>query len=273
MPITILDDHAYSSYLAPLPDPGIEASHLARVRFPGEDTPRRVYVKLYPENARGLVNEVTGHLLAEAAGLPVPTRSAVILVPKQAITDLAPWARRLRRRTLVGWCTEDMAAPSIKFHFALNPHAHELTFQKVVAELRDSTITPAVIALDDWIANVDRNLGNLLRLRKGDYLLIDHGRIFGGPDWSAASLADTASLRTNIVGALLGAHARTPRYRLALAGLARNSHATALGDVCAELLDWWSVLLEDADMEIAATFLDDRVRDDNICARYQVMQL
>lgn len=49
----------------------------------------------------------------------------------------------------------------------------------------DSGQSPSIIALDDLIANTDRNLGNLLRTRKGQYILIDHGRVLDGVNWIA----------------------------------------------------------------------------------------
>lgn len=95
MAIELLTEGAYRSYLEPTAEAGIEASHLARVCFSDGEI-RRVYIKFYPESNHGLVNEITGHLLAAAIGLPVPQHAAVIFVPKIALPACPAWANSLR---------------------------------------------------------------------------------------------------------------------------------------------------------------------------------
>jgi hypothetical protein len=268
--IQILPDRSYRGYLEPVADPGIEHSHIARICF-ADGVIRRAYVKAYHESTKGLVNEVTGHVLGACARLRVPPFAAVILVPKLAIQDAPPWITQSAEATIPCWCTSDMAAPNIKLHFSINAMSHPSHMLPVIDELRGSQDIQKVMALDDWIGNVDRNLGNLLRLAKRRYVLIDHGRILGGPAWFHLALADTLTQRDNVLRKILGPCAQTPGYRKELADIARLYHAEAAALACHELLDWWDMLLDVADMEAAAKFLDDRVLNDNICARYQVL--
>lgn len=44
------------------------------------------------------------------------------------------------------------------------------------------------IAFDTWLANIDRNAGNLLFEPNGNHLLIDHRRCLSGPTWTIADL-------------------------------------------------------------------------------------
>jgi len=254
MPIEILTEHAYRGYLEPVNDHGLAPIHIARVCF-SDGVTRRAYVKLYSGNTREFVNEITGHLLAAATGLRVPEHAAIVMVPINAIPDPPPWARRQRADTLPCWCTADMASPSIKMHFHLHPGVTPAQLQPVIDELRKSSETPAILALDDWIANVDRNLGNLLRLGKNTYVLIDHGRIFGGPMWSAGTLPAAGQQHHNTIRKLLGATVTAQDYRSTLSLVARDNHEAALFTVCEELLGWWCDLLGVQDIEAAAAFL------------------
>ena len=42
---------------------------------------------------------------------------------------------------------------------------------------------PSLIAFDDWIGNIDRNIGNLIFINKNNVAIIDHGRLFGVINW------------------------------------------------------------------------------------------
>ena len=42
---------------------------------------------------------------------------------------------------------------------------------------------PSLIAFDDWIGNIDRNVGNLIFINKANVAIIDHGRLFGVENW------------------------------------------------------------------------------------------
>jgi len=51
-------------------------------------------------------------------------------------------------------------------------------------------ITHRIGALDELIANADRNIGNLL-VREGGFEVIDHGLILGGSNWEPVTLPPT----------------------------------------------------------------------------------
>ena len=154
MTIQLLSEGAYRSYLEPLPDAGIEASHRARVWF-GDGPLHEAYVKLYPETNHGLVNEITGHLLAAGLGLRVPERAAVIFVPKRSVPDLPAWAQALPGHSIPGWCTLDMTAPSL--HFLLSTEAHRRLGLRpfLLEELRQTDegrgSSPSTIGSPTWI--------------------------------------------------------------------------------------------------------------------------
>jgi hypothetical protein len=88
MTIELLGESAYQGWLEATPSPGIEATHIGRIHL-GE--PLRMYVKLYPDHMRGLVNEITYQLIAAALQLPVPRRCAVVLVPVDRLRQIPGW--------------------------------------------------------------------------------------------------------------------------------------------------------------------------------------
>jgi hypothetical protein len=55
-------------------------------------------------------------------------------------------------------------------------------------EIRAWPHFPVAICFDEWIANCDRNDGNLLFGDPGRFLLVDHGHSFTGPQWTIATL-------------------------------------------------------------------------------------
>ncbi|MBK1655487.1 HipA family kinase [Allochromatium vinosum] len=272
MAIELLTEGAYRSYLEPTAEAGIEASHLARVCFSDGEI-RRVYVKFYPESNHGLVNEITGHLLAAAIGLPVPQHAAVIFVPKIALPACPAWADTVPGESIPGWCTLDMAAPSLRFLLSQTHDEPLDTTHPLVDELRKTDKLISLMAFDDWIANTDRHLGNLLRLGKHRYLLIDHGQMFGGLTWTAKTLRDTSLRYANSLRELLAPQTHTPDYRRRLARESCAYHGEALIQVSEHLLDWWVSLLDDAERQAAAEFLGNRAQDQHICARYQMQRL
>lgn len=262
MPIHLLNEDAYAGYLEPLSDPGIETGHIALMRF-GAD-PRRVYVKMYPPDNRGLVNEVIGYLLAEALGLCVPPQAAVALVPRDALPAVPFWVPR--GQGAVAWCTADLAAPSLKVAYRLDP---ESPLAPVVKELCKADTTPALVAFDDWLANIDRNLGNLLRLAKGRYCVIDHGRALTGPHWRVADL-EPAQQYPNVLRAVLKDCAATPAAEAAMGAAARD-HGAALSAARTELGHWCALLLSDEDQQAAMDFLAARCTEAAILQRYHLL--
>jgi hypothetical protein len=57
-----------------------------------------------------------------------------------------------------------------------------------VTEIRGWPHFPMAVCFDEWIANSDRNDGNLLFGNPDRFLLVDYGHAFTGPEWNVASL-------------------------------------------------------------------------------------
>lgn len=270
MSVELLDEGAYRGFIEAVTTPGREPIHIARVAF-GDGVVRRSYVKLYPAHGRGLVNEITGHLLAESLGLRVPDKVALIFVPTTAIQNPPAWMEVNAEESHPAWCSADMTAPAIKFFFGLGDANPPTAYAPIRAELEKSKQTPAIVAFDDWVANVDRNVGNLLRLDRGEYALIDHGQILGGHQWKRPVLTPPEKRFPNLLRILLKERAETLPFQTQVVHSCQE-HAPALQRVWHEVENWWNDLeLHDDDIQAARTFLHARAHFEDLPRRYGLL--
>lgn len=198
MPLKLLTEDDYrGSRKGSLVSDGVMAhTHIALLDVDQSTKPSRCYVKLYPElingvEHRGIVNEIVGHVIAHAMGAPVPSNAGLIALKGDQLADLPSWATKDSQ--LAAWWVQDVASPSLRAYYDLSDlsQAMDLILRKVEkakAELLASDQIHLVIALDDLIANIDRNIGNLLRLKKGSFVLIDHGLCLTSDQWVCSDL-------------------------------------------------------------------------------------
>lgn len=224
----------------------------ALVHDPVSERNAVVCVKLYPGHdgrSRGLVNEITGWLIAHALKLPQPPHAYVLKVPLSKLKAPLPgWVRDLKRTTTTYWAfaTAKMPAESAALRFS------EADLPLLLDDLRRWPILPEAIALDEHIANTDRHLNNLLRLGKANYALIDNGRLAvedGERNWQTAHL-NSRQRFTNLLSEQCWGH--SPTVATASPALeAGTRHPDALADVRQELEDWWRRLIADNDERAA----------------------
>jgi hypothetical protein len=212
MPLHLLteDDYRGASPGAVVTDGQMAHTHIALLDVESGAKPARCYVKLYPDMSggrehRGLVNEMVGHVVASAMGAPVPPKAGLITLHGSQLSRLPSWASK--HSELVGWWVQDMVSPSLKAFYEIDEKSITLDvvlrrLEQVRQELADSDYANLVIAFDDLIANVDRNLGNLLRVKKGHYIFIDHGLCLTSDNWERGDL-DPAPVYINKINDLL----------------------------------------------------------------------
>jgi len=184
----------YVTALAPVLSGRDAHTHLALINH-GGDT-RRWYVKLVPNRnstaglppVRGLINEIVGYTLAHHAGLPQP-QSALIRVGHTVLRAM----HKDIGKDVSATSGSEICFASLEAH---NPRQRSTGMVKLLyrdnADLQKKllgwTDLPAVMAFDTWVANVDRNTGNLIQVRPGQFAVIDHGRILTGPHWETTDL-------------------------------------------------------------------------------------
>lgn len=200
MPLKILPSSAYHGWLGRPSEMGATPANF-RAKIAVDDEPLPCYVKVYPLETCEMVNEAIGYTLAEGFGLPIPARAGFIgLLSGQ----LPPDSRPPGQDAVLAWFTQDMEYPSIKA-FGRLATATKAQWEDARAWLRECPDTPAVVEFDELTCNVDRNLGNLL-MAGSHAMLIDHGRLFGGPAWTISDLSRRVRERnpSNVLHQVLG---------------------------------------------------------------------
>jgi hypothetical protein len=191
---------AYIAPIAPMGDGKRALTHLAHVRV--NDLTHRAYVKAYPNHLpRGLTNEVVGHALAKIHGLPQPD-SYLVDVPRDALLSLYPEVT-IPDSAVTCFCSVEEAD-----RFGRTVGSAKMFFGDAnVAGLAEKLVgwsgCAALVAFDQWLANNDRNTGNLLYEGRGKFMIIDHGEILTGANWKQADLKCEAYVVNKVLDLVL----------------------------------------------------------------------
>lgn len=171
------------------------------VREDGTGADHAVYFRL--AGSTTLAAELLGALLAQALGLPTPQ----------------PYVLRLRPGVLSGSRFMQGAAAGTPLLCVATHDLGGRAFAQLLTEQSDfakkllrqwHALLPAA-AFDEWIANLDRNFGNILYVAR-ELWLIDHADAFGGPQRRLLDLHEMVDKRfTNKLAILFGD--RTPTQR------------------------------------------------------------
>lgn len=144
------------------------------------------YIKMLPSNQ--LISEVTCAVLGRVLNLNVP-KPYLVKVKKTLLPKSKQWRKKETER--ICFASEDVGHPSMK-RLVANQVAgvQDKLTQKYLRwdGFKDATI------FDEWIANSDRNIGNLL-FDGREFYLIDHSHAFTGSKWQMADLKPEAIVK------------------------------------------------------------------------------
>lgn len=167
---------------------GISAkTYLATVQWPDGQVIDS-YVKLFPADVRTkeLINESFGFLLAGTVNLPQSNRAALIKLDVNEFSiDTSNDSFASDNGFVYGWVTSSLGGENLRKTFFKNfpHHITNAEASKLMIFLNNWSQFPHLIAFDDWIGNIDRNIGNLIFINKNNVAIIDHGRLFGVENW------------------------------------------------------------------------------------------
>jgi hypothetical protein len=216
------------------------------------------FLKMIQPNS--LISEFACALIGRALGLNIPKPFLVRVTRKELpgssdwkdTTDSSEWCR-------LTFALEDGGHPSLRKWFT---HDWSKNNSALNAILLTWSAYRETALFDEWIANTDRNIGNILFNGTDDFVLIDHGRALTGEHWKAANLLDPAVAVQNIlVTAKVGALSHLEKYQWRQAA---NSEAhryktidfSCLADDCM-MVEY----AESTDADAACMFLQNRVEN------------
>ena len=168
-----------SAYLNELPGrfrQGAHHVHLAHVEFGDAIIP--CFIKIFPPDTGGLVNEAIGWLLAGACQINVARRAAFITIPVHRLASRAPsWAVNGNTDEIRAWAIESIPGEPLSF---LHRGADDELWDEVINNVMGRRIS----AFDEWTSNNDRHGGNLIRDARRRWWAIDFSELLGSYAWS-----------------------------------------------------------------------------------------
>ena len=142
------------------------------------------------DKKRALLNEAIGFLLIQSLQLPQPELGGFLQykISETGTPELWRDASELEkyRGEVIAWVTTNTndLNKRIEITQQQDPQIQAYLISQVQESLKNWNHLPELILCDDWLANDDRNLGNLLELPNRTFTLIDHGGILYGDNWS-----------------------------------------------------------------------------------------
>ena len=281
MPISLLDESFYlGAQCIELDYTGVTpATHIAAVKFDKDDKPTRAYVKFcgpdsvdYQELGKlnleqiGLIfekrlfNEILAYTLAHHLQIRQPPRAAVIVLPLKKFREndwpLPQWIPDSLDR-IPAWCTEESPSRAISYIYKTEDLIVNHYFQ--IFESCKNWYG-AVSAFDEWLANRDRNGGNILKLSPKVYSIIDHGRIFNNLDFSALSNTNIESrnIMRNLIERSRDRGHLSKLYNAMV--LASDNHKPALDKSINDIKKWIN-FFNSIDEDTVLRFIKDRASD------------
>jgi hypothetical protein len=158
------------------------------------------YVKLL--HPWEVLNEALGSVLCQQVGLLTPR--AFVVVANRSDYPSAAIFKKIKEDKILAFATSALPAGTLSRHIAAKE-------SEAVRQLVESWLTwPNVVLFDQWLANVDRNLGNILVGAPGEFYLIDHGWCFHRRNWTAEELtADVSQVTMQLWNELIEQHVPT----------------------------------------------------------------
>lgn len=144
------------------------ALHFALVKG-ADGKERKCAVKLIDlTSSPGLLCEGLGWLLAQASGVNVPSFAALLRVPLTELSQSMTLPAFVSGHTeYLAWCVEIVDGKAVS-------QVNKWIFWLARSRIFQAKNTPVIAAFDLWADNQDRNYGNVIRSKDGQYVAIDH---------------------------------------------------------------------------------------------------
>lgn len=219
------------------------------------------FCKLYAPDSKGIINEITGYLMAQALAIPQPRLAFIASISADHLPDLSTIAARPRNEwinqqtQITLFCAERLDGKSAALHFS-NPLNSELA-----NDIANWQQYGATIALDENIAHTDRHFYNLIRLSKAHYAIIDNGKLIS-ENWQANNLNPNRNY-TNRLWEDVEMYRRQPYHPNTQSQiiLAAEQHEAQAKSIEQELEFWQNQLLNPNEKPQFQAFLQHRTKE------------
>ena len=252
--VRVFTEDAYLNTLRRAPDGRSAETFISTLNIPNRGNVE-CYVKLCSCH-RELFNEIAGYITAKALQLPCPDLGAVMTLPLSLFKDQQRFHTPQSRLAWVTTAVSQAANPKTVFRISDSFVAPEF-----LKDVRSWDKRYAVIALDDWTFNIDRNAGNLLRLSQGKYVLIDHGQLFGFPEIPTSAIDPKHPNPANKLTQMVFGQNAPEKTQVGHITSEAKKHDFAYRHAEAEVSDWAHRLLTSKEKSFALQFLKRRANE------------
>ena len=255
--IKVITEDKYQAFIKNA-DGGLMAeTHIASLNINGHST--EFFIKLFKTSERfGISNEITGYLLAQASGIPVPEFACLVSIPDRVMHDLNLDPKDYNDGVAFGVSKVNGTTPATYWNLNLIP---ECTSLMTIIASWDKVND--LICFDDWVANLDRNIGNIVVNGHNDISIIDHSNMPYDLCWNKSQLNHKEHLldRNKILQAIKyfkNYNSGIPLPDSVSICKANDKHFASLLSVERELDFWWSYFLPKDHVDSLRSFFIDR---------------
>lgn len=253
---------------------GLQATFIGYFNHPVEGE-IQAHAKFYlPEKSgsKALANEITGYVLANQMKLAQPSPAFIAEIPLKKI-DLNSlpkhhqWLKKLSKTegVLYAWCTKTESYPTPWHLYGAS------MISAIQSDLAKWPQALSATTLDHFLANIDRNLNNLIRISSGNYSLIDHGSLVCSQGiWDKKQLLADDDFQNKLFDILFqGSEISNAASAMIIEAEKHND----LSLILPELNFWWGRFLTIPDHEAFNAFIQTRVSNapERLAKRYSLL--
>lgn len=263
--IQLLPPNSFQTVLKQTEEGLRAASFIASLRW-GDGKSRRFYLKSYPKELhRGLINEITGYLLAHACGLPQPQKVALIPVAKNVFPPEYQALLPIYNGFIWCWATEDAGStPNLLVN--MKNLSNIFKFFEFFSRWNK---WPDMLAFDEWVANQDRNTGNVVIKNGRQISLIDHGAVPISENWQIDDLDAAKQFANKFLS--VAYQGKNPPLNVSSAMCkAAVKHTQNFQSVMDELEFWWKEFLSPVEYEPLKVFFELRASNEPMAMKQRV---
>ncbi|EIW3858860.1 MULTISPECIES: HipA family kinase [Klebsiella] len=244
--IEVLSQASFKSILGRPGEGQMALTFLCLIDWP-DGKQRQSYVKIFDrDKGIGIFNEVLGYLLTKACGLPVAPKAGILILPEGIVKTIGLDV------TPIAFVSSKVTGNSPSSYYNIGDMINFDSLRKILDGWDKLHKT---IAFDEWVANQDRNLGNLIIDSHSQVTLIDHSNMPVDLKWSPEDLSVTIN-PINKLELALRTEPTLPQKMEIVNGA--NGQIDALDLVIDEVIHWCNQLLSQQARDSLLIFLHQR---------------